>query len=72
MTKQNIIDAITFLYPYDFNGFNDKLPTPRTYEEYVKSVDAQNKKLYTEKHIIHSEDELVEAAQKYKDNQGVK
>ena len=59
MNKQDIIKAISVLYPEGFKGFNNKLPTPRNYEEYVESVDTQNKKLYTHKYKIYSEEELL-------------
>lgn len=62
MDRNDIVKAISILYPAGFDGFNTKLPTPRNYDEYIKSVDSKNKKMYTEEYPIHSEEELKEAA----------
>jgi len=62
MTKNDIVKAISVLYPEGFDGFNTKFPTPRNYEEYVKSVDSKNKKMYTKEYPIHSKEELKKAA----------
>lgn len=66
MTREDIVLGIAWLYPNGFKGFNNKLPTPSTYEEYVESVTSASKKWRAPQYPIHTKEELFESADKYR------
>lgn len=66
MTREDIVLAISWLYPNGFVGFDNSLPTPSTYEEYVESVTRAGKKWRAPQYEIYKPEELLDAAEKYR------
>jgi len=66
MTKNDIVCAISWLYPNGFVGFDNRLPTPSTYDEYLISINKASKIWRAPQYPILTQKEILDAAEQYR------